>query len=82
MGVNHPSVEVPRPDHRMEEFALHATLQNKARKEAWGIRGRGHATGITGEKTEGTLEIQRVLNSGEGETKPSFWTSVEREVGD
>jgi hypothetical protein len=42
-------------------------LKNKARKEAWGIRGRGHATRIVEEKTEGTLERQRVLNSGKGE---------------
>jgi hypothetical protein len=51
----------------MGEFVPHATLQNKARKELWGIRERGHATGIAEEKMEGTMEIQRVLNSGEGE---------------
>jgi hypothetical protein len=51
----------------MGEFVPDTILHDNTRKELWGIRERGHATGIVEEKTEGNLEIQRVLNSGEGE---------------
>jgi hypothetical protein len=42
-------------------------LQNKERKEVWAIGEGGYVTGITKEKMEGTLERQRVPNSGEGD---------------
>jgi hypothetical protein len=56
-------------------------LQNKARKEVWG--GRAQAIRIAEKEDERkTLERQRVPNSGGERNKPSFWTSVEREIGD
>jgi hypothetical protein len=51
----------------MGEFAPHTILQKKARKEVWGTGRENTRDRDRGREPGGTLEIQGVLNRGEGE---------------
>jgi hypothetical protein len=65
--VNRPSVEALRPDHGWGNSRHTQSCRTRQERKCGDKGERMHATGIVEEKTEGTLEIQRVLNSGEGE---------------
>ena len=68
-GVNLPSIEALRPYHGWGNSRHMQSCGKKARKEVWGNRGgrENMRDRDRGREPGGTLEIQGVLNKGEGE---------------
>jgi hypothetical protein len=67
MGVNRPSVEALKPDHRRRNLRHMQYCRKRQERKCGGGRGGNTHDRDCRRKTRGTLGIQGVLNKGEGE---------------